>query len=1538
MMDQLIKLIFALMIFILLGAFINLGIILQRRSLERRYLHCRNIAVWLGFMLLACNSFSFGAYEYLAGKIIDLSMLEGFWDSIRPLQNEALFSRFQYFIVCNYLLMISAVIVFAATNLLFVRAKRFIDISNRSGICRMIHFPWILAELFYEEDEEEDGKYRLNPRGNVSGMWSGWMVWILFLVILVEMLPYLAAFGTKSGWINERAVNVASSIYFVPVCLLILMEQIHFFLEGNEEYEVSGFQSDEIGYVRQGGLETLVDDYKTSFSQTDALLNSYVQQQKQDQIQIHNDLTASQSEDCEQPEILHILNQQLTDAGVATVGSFQNALSYLLNGKSINIRDHIQGEFLSYLAVYMSFYISQGKTFLVLCKNHRKAKLICKEMDRALKRINKFAGIWKCSDIEDADSNRSMNILVCGYQDLVSHSLLNKRPDFFEALMGCVLTDGLEFCAQGNVQKELIFTELRRVQRNLLYVLFSDEDNDSLRTAFEAFTGKEICSFHHDEFPSQVSIMVWKEESYHKIQRCLGIGDVEDPYLGVSIPLALVGIKAGLPDVQVIAGERKGYLTYFDNMKMSSQEITRYMGANYAVENMIRYNQFRINGSSELEMLVLYDSEFNYYNCFWSWLKYGGKVATLVHIVSPPYMLREYMAANMNTMLARNNAFDALIPYQSILDRSRYLALLLDLSNKGMDDDELQMKVLEYNWNVDSTEQLLEMCLKGILNTREYYNIYECFQFNEVGEFDPAGNEYVRHTHIKLTDENIRKRIQSKLIFASMVEKKNVVEELPILKSNIYNYYLRGQIVPIGGYMQRIVNISDKRVFVEQAAAVNRLDYYQTSEFEITDLKKRDDSLNLELLHSGLYTGRVKRKIYGYWESNNGIDFSDPGMMNYVSVKDMNNQTICMDMEDVNIMKLSLKKEVFGEKQQEAVNLAAFMMQEVFKVLFPYSYMNLFAVIDYDPGDGYWEKMINETDSCSYEERVHSILPFIRKTDDENQDPGFLDIYIIEFSALEMGMISMLHNNMKKMFRIMMLYLHWYLGKQKAKPQKQKKEDSKTAAGAVSDAALKASAFLAELLSDGKKEKTEIKAETEDTDVSSAAENPESAENTAEMQPSVTAETAENQDETDPEAAEEEIQLPETAETQENTEPVAAEEEIQLSETAETQENTEPVAAAEKMQLPEIAEKQEKTESAEAAEEIQLPEISEDAEKPEITEAEAAEAETEAGSGTADSEIPEPESENVKGSENHNGKFADFISDIINEVEETRLNDEYGCAEDSTVVPCYLNLGGRKVSPCFAPDEWYGFLKRILADYQELKTRKQYYSYSRHSNECSFCGRKTLIIDVMDDGRRICSNCREHQVSQREEVMKVYKETVQMLEDVYNIEIKDNIKVQMKSAKAIRQETGVSSNARVLGFYRHKSHELWIEARGPRNSVRDTMIHELTHAWQYCNLDMQKLDILESQQKGARLLLLEGHASYMEIDAMRRFGEERYADMLEGQLLRRDDEYGQGYRILKAYFEDLASKGSYMTPFKAMEELVNSTTKRRGWKVKMRKK
>src|SRR5699024_658101 len=150
--------------------------------------------------------------------------------------------------------------------------------------------------------------------------------------------------------------------------------------------------------------------------------------------------------------------------------AYQNALAAMLNGRSINVRAYAEGEFLVYLAAYMNFFVSQEKTFLMLSSSRRSAERLRGALSDELNKINKIYSIWRIADINNADSNEEMNILVCSYYDLVTHSLVEKRQDFFRALHGVVLTDGVGFCAQGNVQKEMIFAELGKVRQRLQYV------------------------------------------------------------------------------------------------------------------------------------------------------------------------------------------------------------------------------------------------------------------------------------------------------------------------------------------------------------------------------------------------------------------------------------------------------------------------------------------------------------------------------------------------------------------------------------------------------------------------------------------------------------------------------------------------------------------------------------------------------------------------------------------------------------------------------------------------------------------------------------------------------------------------------------------------------------------------------------------------------------------------------------------------------------------------------------------------------------
>lgn len=607
-----------------------------------------------------------------------------------------------------------------------------------------------------------------------------------------------------------------------------------------------------------------------------------------------------------------------------------------------------------------------------------------------------------------------------------------------------------------------------------------------------------------------------------------------------------------MPRVLVFAEGGKGYYTYRDAMKMSHQEVMMYLGTNVDLDNVIRYNQFPGENRSDLEVMVLYDREYNFYNLIWAWMKYGGKDQTLVHIVSPPYMLREYFAASLEQNIMRNNEFDALISYRSGMQHTRLLELLLQLCNAGVDEEE----------------------------------------------------------------------------------------------------------------------------------------YFQSGEFILEDLVKTDECVDFDVLDFNIYTADVSRMIYGYWSSTCEAALQKAGVMKFNSICDSYGNPLMVRNRNVRIMEVRMKKSCFTDGGERAVLLAGFMFRELFRTLFPENYMNLYAVTEYRPKERHWECLLGDSSGVPLEEKVHSLVPFVRR-DEKHEEDGFASLYIIEFSSLEMGMISSLYSERMRLFQMTAAYLDWYL------------------------------------------------------------------------------------------------------------------------------------------------------------------------------------------------------------------------------------------REDSGVS--WLKLGGAETPECFAPKELLDFCRRVLPSYEETTDEETKGDQTEvdvnPDHVCSFCGKPALFIYKMSDGRSMCRSYKQQQVSMREEIKDLYLNTVDFMTKGYHISFKKNIHLRLKSAEAIRKRCRMSGGGRVLGFYNDKNRELWIESRGPRNAVQDTMIHELTHAWQFAELDVKRIQRKKPEEY---LLYLEGHACYMEVDIMRKLGEEEYAGFLDRQFEQRNDEYGQGYRMIKKIIAEKAAEGSHNTPFAIMTDTVNN--------------
>lgn len=1258
-------------------------------SREVRFFHNRYL-VGL-FLLLAAmfNTFTFSLILLLVDKVINYEPLSDFWSIVMPERRYEVVYLILMIVLVNLLTMFLVLLLFLVIKAIFRRKQEIYHVSGLSLAEQLRHFPWIFTGMLYCENED-DGTYQVTDRGFTMSFWAKRMKYAMLILGGAEMIFLLAAVFASTEKLADVAVNFVQGWYMLPIGGYLFLEQIQLFLEGERDFEAGSFGSELIGEMWEGKVEALPAIYQEEFAGSKALLRYYAGNEMdimRDGL-AYNGLNNDQLDDCDQPEILFLLSNQLKEAGVVQSISFQNSLVALLNGRSINVRDYIQGEFLSYLAVYMNFFISQEKTFLMLCESPQRAAQIRNALVESLKKINKIHSIWKVADIDMADSNEEMHILVCSYEDFVNHRLVEKRNDFFRTLSAVILSDVMNFSAQGNVQKELVFTEFEKLKQKIQYVIISHEDNDSLRTAFEYYINDEIYPYKNDSMKPNLHVMVWKEESVHKIQRCLGIGDEQSSYMGVAVPLALVGAKYDLPVISVFSNGKKGFQTYNEVMKMEHHEVARYLGWEMDLDKIIRYDQFSIMEHNEIDVFILYDAHCNFYSLLWAWMKYGGRQGTMIHMISPPYMLREYFADNLDRFIVRNNDYAPIISYQSSLKYSCFLEILIDLGNAGLYEEQLEKKNKEYKWGYDNVTDLLSDCLRHVLNEQEFYNIYECFRFEEQSVFDRSSDRFEKRTLVRLIDENIRKRINEQMAFAKIVTKNNMLEAIPVLKQNIYNHFLRGQIVPLNGHMQRIINVNKGMIFTEQVVTVDKQEYHPCSEFDFQNLELVDECVDQDIIDFNLYTGQADRRIYGYWECNDQLDLVRENAAKLNSICDGQGSPLEVHMEHVHVLEIRMKRSCFDGQEEGAAFLAAFMFQEIFKTLFPANHMNLFAVVEYDPAANYWNDMMKKTGQMGLEEKIHSVVPFFRRKETAG-DPEYIRFYVVEFSSLEIGMVTSLYANRMRVFQIMLSYLNWYLEK--------------------------------------------------------------------------------------------------------------------------------------------------------------------------------------------------------------NGNA------------------------DEGIRPNYLNLGGETIPDCFCAEALMKFCRMLLPVYETQASNASMPKTIRAEHTCTFCGKPALFTCRMDDQRRMCRSCKQQQIGQRDEIKELYKETVDFLCHTYHIKLRRNIHLRLQSADSIRKKCQISGAGRVLGFYRPLNHELWIEARGPRNAVQDTMIHELTHAWQFDNVDVAKL---KRKYSDKFLLFLEGHASYMEVDGMRKLGEVEYAAYLERILINRSDEYGEGYRMLKDYLESEEKKGSHHTPYEALKELI----------------
>lgn len=1346
--------------------------------IESRYLHCRTVFAVIIVDFLAFNYFSLSYILKAINGIITLDFLEEFWRMILPQRAYKLTFMLLVVVFLNLTVLIVNLLTILVTKLIFMRSTSYKEIEDTSFFSLVIHFPWLVANKYFSQIK---GERKLNSRGFTTGLWAKGIKDVFSFIFFAEIIviSLMTIIGTEK--MTDFMVGVSKAAYYIPLVGALFFQQIQLFLEGEIDNAPGTFSSEDIDEEVTGDIGTLFSLYQVNFEQSGAML--YAERDLPHTVRssgLHsNDISNSQVDDCDQQDILLILTNQIKYCGIRECINYQNALVALLNGKSVHIRDHAEGEFLIYMAAYLNYYISQGKTALVLCPTRAEAASFCRTLREKFKELNDIYSVWNIQTIDDVLTDMSINVLVCSFEDFMNQRIVTKRVDFMKENFCTVFINSSEIFSADGVRIERLFSDLRSAKIKSSFIFLSETDNDRLRTSAEKYLKVNLVPFNNDHIGEKSNLIVWRKESIYKLQRYTRIGNEISTYLGVALPLAAMAIKYDFPQVHIIDSGKNGDKTYKEVFIHHSHDVYEYIGDDSVnLENAIRFNVNEIMADRSLSMSVVYDDSFNLYNSLWDWAKYSGKNGSILHIISPTYMLRDYFVSNFRK-LSRNTNFESLFFTNNGMESAVLIMLLINMCESGIYESDLKNKCSKYNMNYSNTEEVLLAAL-NLIRKKATHNLFECFNFSSQTYFDTSANDYVCDSLITITDENIRREILGNLQYVDVVIRDNVPFSLPVISGNLKNYYLKDQIFSFDGYFYQIYSMSDRQIFCEQYQPISAPEYYQLSDFEIRLNEIVDCCTDNGLIDFNICQADVDRHVYGYITTNCGNDFYRDIDNTEKGVITINGEPETISRDSVGVLELRIPRKCLTGSDIETERLLALMLNEIFKTLFPTNHQNLYAVMGDSQEEGFWKRVLFER--AEFEDKIQSVIPFASKVvksdeflagrpSDCYEEDDYISVYIVEFSYIELGLISEIYANREKVLKIIDDYLSWTV-----------KFDALNKDGYE---------YRATVHNIGEEFEDELEEEPEEE----PEEDPEE----------------ESEDET---------------------------------------------------------------------------------EKPKKKKKRYAD------------ETGEP-----------------FLIDGL-----TRSADRF-----LDVRNVFLSFGAESVPSVFDISSLAEVIKNCVSGFSEVESEEDVPPGLIDSERCTFCGKFSIFSVRLADGRRMCNNCKDHQLRQKDEIRSLFKETKQFMEKGYhtvdgeNIAFPRTLYVRFQSADTIRRAMGGSiGTGRVLGFYSYKSHQLWVEARGPAIAVNDTLIHELTHAWQHTIAAFKKVEkkLTPKQYK----MLIEGHAVYVEIETMKRLNEKEYARFIEYTSLTRTDEYGEGYKLVCELFATLKVKYSDDTylddPFSAMQRLL----------------
>ncbi|MBE6688493.1 MAG: hypothetical protein E7588_04330 [Ruminococcaceae bacterium] len=801
--------------------------------------------------------------------------------------------------------------------------------------------------IFYDAKEEyryvKTGTYRWAKELKI---FIALVCAVYLAVCVVILLPVYFSFAKFPGFYSVASWLV-SNTYMYPMLSLVFLFELLWFIDG-EHKKPEEAEAPFVSYADGVREEKKTDLVKVRNALLDKYSGSYAIKN------FDTDATAGKStyNIGEKKQAIQNMAKAIRMNKGTVNGDYMQSIEYMFEGKHVLFDSSLYSALGEYIIHYLFVKLSFGTRVLFICKDKKEIENAVSYLRDSFRRLTGTSQIlWRISTFEKLHEGERPDILLLTPEEFLERSLYVDGRSFFEELEDVFVLDADKILTANNYYCLIMAKRLEKAttvisagqadsqlavstEKRIRYSFFSNGYIQALGNSIRQFFNLEnapLEAFHSFGLASKNEVYIWHTGVSSTLYVDNGANQV-----ALEVQIAKDACNLGIKNINLIS----------DTTVYSSQlnEI-----------NGLTLNHCDLS-DNPVGYVIVADDCFNLPNAIYSYSRFAGRKASVLHVVSKPYLLRDYFTARAEDYVSRFELIGKTMCEHAAAKKANIIILLCDAVN-GIEQTafvdravELLGDMLDAEDTCDgkkpSLDKCVELCYKVAFG-EGYDEPRYSLRKKQNSELETKNFVYIRNSG-RIFEKLLEKTRTVKLEYVNTQS----VEYLPVFKDEIVQHFIPGQILVRNNHAYTIKSVDVNEgtlVLDDTGASVNiPMDYIQTRRYRVSkadvvsgfghDYRAKNSIVS----HVGftVYDADISVETVGYYsieKAVQNVDLVKPNFAKYVNLGESHGLAPILT-RDINTRMLEVELEVSQPVTSDITYSLAVILHEFMKTVFPDQY------------------------------------------------------------------------------------------------------------------------------------------------------------------------------------------------------------------------------------------------------------------------------------------------------------------------------------------------------------------------------------------------------------------------------------------------------------------------------------------------------------------------------------------------------------------------------------------------------------------------